>query len=152
MVSLWIIAACAVHVGRPPTVSRTYSVLAVHAPVPEPDLPDALSRATAGALSARGALGPEIGVNIEVLDASVRAEAGAGASRVYRARLEAAWQVLGPSPRRLVLSAERSYVVALDAADLGTVSGAAARASAFDALARELSEDAAEWILYGGER
>lgn len=151
MMALWILFACELHVGRPPTGGIAYSVRAVHAPVAEPGLPDALRGATAGALSSRGALGGTVGVEIRVLDASVAVEAASGPSRVYRARLEAAWQVLGPSPRRLVLAAERSYVVSLDAADGGTVTGAAARAAAFDGLARELADDAAEWILYGGE-
>ena len=61
-----------------------------------------------------------------------------------RRGLEVAYQLTGADPRRLVVSGQRSYtVLAVD-----SVGSAGERAAAYGVLARELSEDAVDWLLF----
>ena len=55
--------------------------------------------------------------------------------------------MLGPRPRRVVLSGERGYTIVAGA----SLEASDARAGAFAALADALMADAADWILYAPE-
>lgn len=134
------LASC--HLGRPPPATGGFSPGAVSMQADEPSLPEALRAGLGRALAARGALGTAAPIDIEVLDASVApVAANPGGQQIYMARLQVAFQVTGPRPRRLVLEGERGYVL-LASDSLGS---AAARAGAFSALARQLGADAADW-------
>lgn len=141
-----MLTACVLHVGRPEISVPRVSVGQVVAPSVQPGLREALAEGLASALSARGALaGAGDGPSVEILvrDASTSVFAAGDDGQVARARLSIEVQLFGPRPRSVVLSAERSYTVVPGA----SLQAADARAHAFEALARALTEDAADWIL-----
>lgn len=141
-----LLTACALHLGRPEIAVPRVSVGDVVVPAVQPGLREALVEGLAAALSARGALagsGGDVAVDIVVREASTSVFAASDGGQVLRVRLSVEVQLYGPRPRSVVLSDERSYTVlpgrSLEAAE--------ARASAFQALSRGLTEDAADWIL-----
>lgn len=140
-----LLVSCALRLGSPDLASLAVSPGDVVVASAEPGLREALSEGFNAALAARGALAPQGGTlaGLTVLDASTVALAASDAGQVHQARLRLAVQVYGPQPRRVVLSAERSYSVLPSA----SLSAAEARAQAFEALARSLTEDAVLWIL-----
>lgn len=138
-----LLGAC--HLGVPPQVGAT----AVHLEVVdvaavEPALADALRVGLTDAFAARGLAGGSTPLALRVLEASTAAAAATDILRIHRARLAVEVQLLGPAPRTVVLRGERAYPV--DPMD--GLAAAAARAAAFQALAGQLSEDAALWLAY----
>ena len=145
---LQFLLACALRIGRPPTTGLVAGVGEVSVASAEPALADGLRAGLARAMVRRGLRADAEGapLTVEVLDASTAVAASADGVAVHRARLQIAVQLLGARPRRVVLTGERSYTVVSGE----TLGAAHARAGAFDELARELSEDAVDWILFGG--
>lgn len=140
-----LLIACSLRLGRPEIALGSITPGAVLVASSEPGLRDALAESLARGLAARGALarGEGTRVDLEVLDASTSVLAAADGAQVHRARLSLAVQLYGPAPRRVVLSAERSYTLVQSA----SLEAAGARAEAFEALALELCQDAVDWIL-----
>lgn len=138
--------ACSLRLGSPERSLASVAPGEFVAASAEPGLKTALDHSLSRALAARGALDPAGGtpVGLEVLEASSAVLAAGSGSQVHQARLSLAVQLYGPRPRRVVLTAERSYVV-VPGDSLGAAS---ARAAAFEALADTLSEDAVTWILF----
>ncbi len=140
-----LLVSCGLRLGRPELPLVSVSPAPVVAASAEPGLAESLGASFASALAARGALDPRGGLRagITVLDASTAILSASEAGQVHQARLRLSVQVYGPEPRALVLSAERSYSVSPGA----SLEASAARAAAFEALSRDLCEDAALWIL-----
>lgn len=136
------------HLGRPPSSLppggvRLDQVLVAAA---EPGLADDLRAGLQGALAARGISGSgACPLVLEVLEASTQDQGVDATLRVQRARLRLQVQLLGPSPRRVVLTGERSYEAPAD----DGLATAQARAAAWQSLSQELADDAVLWLQAG---
>lgn len=140
-----LLVSCGLHLGRPELASSAVSPAPVVVPSAEPGLRESLSSGLDAALAARGALDPSHGQRVEltVLEASTSRLGASATGQVHLARLRVDVQLFGARPRHVVLTGERSYTVGLSS----SLEASAARAAAFEVLARSLTEDAAMWIL-----
>ncbi|MCK6506005.1 hypothetical protein L6R53_21910 [Myxococcota bacterium] len=133
----------ACHLGVPPRAAgAAVHLVGVDVAAAEPALADALRQGLADAFAARGLAGGPDPLTLRVVEATTSSAAATEALRVHRARLAVELQLLGASPRAVVLRAERAYPA--DPQD--GLAAASARAAAFQALAAQLSEDAALWL------
>jgi hypothetical protein len=113
----------------------------MRAPVAEPTVPDAVRAGVSAALQARGALGGGRAIDVHVVEAAERPVAAGSAARIHRVSL--VFEIALAGGASATFRGERAYLV--DNAD--PLGAAAARATAFEALAADLATDAVEWIL-----
>jgi len=136
-------AGCGFHVGRPP-LSGGYAVGGVVAPVPEPELPDALTSALAAAIRRRGAAGSDP-ISATVVAADLAPSAGSsGEIASWNATLRVRFESRGRAW-------EEQRTLPFAAASTDPAAVAAARAGAFRRLAGILAEDAVAWFLFAPE-
>ncbi len=142
-----VLTQVACHVGRPSMPISGVEVGRIVAPAAEPGLADSLRSGLSAALAAKGVHGADGSERVEVVvqTATTRPTAVGSQQQIHTAHLVIMVRVFGSTPREALLSDERSYP--LDARD--SLATASARASAFDDLARSLTQDAASWIVYG---
>lgn len=141
--SILLLTACHVGAPRSSIPSGGYRVLPVLAPVADSYLPELLRREVGASLAARGMLGQEQSLEIEVLDSGSEATAVGPASRAERARLVLRVRLLGPAPAQVILQAQRPYQ---HPTDLG-FAAAEQRRQAHEALSTELAQQIADWLV-----
>lgn len=134
----------ACHLGRPPVDSQGYVIQSVQNSSVESGLQDALETHLTSELATRGALGDGTEVDVRVLMSNTEVVGVEGQSRALLATLVVEVQVGGARPRRTKLT--RSLGFTVDQYELSE--GRFQRQQAFQALAKEMSGDAVEWILY----
>ena len=148
---LALAGALACHVGRPPVTLPTGGVRLdqVRVAAAEPGLADDLRQGLQSALARRGIAGSgACPLQVDVLEASTQDEGVDDSRRVQRAVLRLEFQLLGPAPRSVVLSGQRSFQAAAD----DGLATARARGAAFQSLSEELADDAVLWLQVGGQR
>lgn len=139
---VFAILAAGCQLGRPP--AQSYSLGSVYSSSPQPGLAAAIRESLATELAQRGGLGDGAMVQIQVIAADDDVQATQGDTQLHRARLVIQVQTAGFQPRDVVLRGARTYTISASA----PLSAATARSNAMEALARELVQDAVEWLMF----